>query len=98
MAYDGWNLLGGFRLLGGLVRWSDGFFNTADGFGMGLETKLTLVLMNVKGLGGAGALREPIDSDRSFPVMSTFSIVLAALETFRHMLDFRSGVSCLGFG
>ena len=28
MAYDGWNLLGGFRLLGGslggLARWSDG--------------------------------------------------------------------------
>ena len=30
--------------------------------------------------------------------MSIFSIVLVALETFWHMLDFRSNVSCLGFG
>ena len=101
MAYDEWNLLGGFRLLGGslggLVRWSDGF-NTVDAFGMLLETGLTLVLVNLKGLGGAGALREPIDSNRSFPVMSTFSIVSAALETLRHMLDFKYSVSCLGFG
>ena len=29
------------------------------------ETWLTLVLVNVKGLGGTGALREPIDSNRS---------------------------------
>ena len=79
-------------LLGGVTD-----FNTADCFGMVLETGLTLVLVNVKGLGGAGALREPIDSNRSFPVMSTFSIVLAALESFRHMLDFRSSVSCFGF-
>ena len=54
--------------------------------------------MNVKGLGGAGALREPIDLNRSFPVRSIFGIVLAAFETFRHMLDFRPGASCLGFG
>ena len=70
-------------LLGGVMD-----FNTADGFGMVLETGLTLVLVNVKGLGGARALREPIDSNGSFPVMSIFSIVLAALETLRHMLDF----------
>ena len=31
-------------------------------------------------------------------MMSTFDIVLAAFETLRHMLDFRSSVSCLGFG
>ena len=31
-------------------------------------------------------------------MMSIFSIVLAALETFRHILDFRSSVSCLEFG
>ena len=73
-------------------------FNTVDGFGMVFETGMTLVLVNVKGLGGAGALREPMDSNRSFPVMSTLSIVLAALEIFRHMLDFRSSVSCFGFG
>ena len=29
-------------------------FNTADGFGMILETGLTLALVNVKGLGGGG--------------------------------------------
>ena len=73
-------------------------FNTADGFGIVLETGLTLVLVNVKGLWGAGALREPTDSDRSFPVMLTLNIVLAALGIFQQMLDFRSGVSCFGFG
>ena len=29
-------------------------FNTADGFGVVLETRLTLVLVNMKDLGGAG--------------------------------------------
>ena len=73
-------------------------FNTADRFGMVVETGLTLVLVNMKGLGRAAVLREPIDSNRSFPVMSTLSIiVLAALDIFRHMLDFRSSVSCFGF-
>ena len=72
-------------------------FSTVDAFGMVLETGLALVLVNVNGLGRAGSLREPIDSNRSFPVMSTFSIVLAALETLRDMLDFRSSVSCLEF-
>ena len=57
---------------------------------MVLETGLTLVLVNVKGSGGAGALREPIDPNRSFPVMSTFSIIL---DIFRYTLDFRSSVS-----
>ena len=66
-------------LLGGVMD-----FNTADGFGMVLETELTLVLVNMKGLGGAGALREPIDSNRSFPMMSTFNTVLAALECSAH--------------
>ena len=72
-------------------------FNTADGFVMVLKTELTLVLVNVKGLGGARALREPIDSNRSFPVMLIFSIVLGALETFWHMIDFGSSVSCLRY-
>ena len=77
-----------------MVDWPGGVvdFNTV----VLLGTELTLVLVNVKGLGGAGVLRGPIDSNRSFPVM--FSIVLTALETLRHMLDFRSSVSCLGFG
>ena len=69
-----------------------------DGFEMVLEPEFTLVLVKVKGLGGAGALREPIDSNSSFPVILTSSMVLATLETFRHMLDFRSSMSCLGFG
>ena len=90
MGYLGAALVG---LLGGVMD-----FNTADGFGMILETGLTLVLVNVKGLGEAGALREPIDSKKSFPVTSTFSIVLAALGIFRHMLDFRSSVSSFEFG
>ena len=71
-------------------------FSTVDAFRMFLETGFTLVLVNVKGLGGAGALREPIDSNRSFPVMSAFSTVLDAFETLQHMLEFRSGVSCFG--
>ena len=43
-------------------------------------------------------LREPIDSNRSFPVISTPKMFLAAFETLRHMLDFRSSVSCFGLG
>ena len=39
-----------------------------------------------------------MDSNKSFPVMSTLRIVLAAFEILWHMLDFRSSVSCLGFG
>ena len=74
-------------------------FKIVDGFVMDLGTGFTLVLVNVNGMGGgAGALSEPMDSNRSFPVMSTLRIVLAAFEIFRHMLDFRSSVSCLGFG
>ena len=63
-------------------------FKTTDGFGMILGTGLALVLVNVKGLGGGGGGgREPMDSNRSFPAMSTLRIVLEALEIFRHMLD-----------
>ena len=36
-----------------------------DGFEMVLEPEFTLVLVKVKGLGGAGALSEPIDSNSS---------------------------------
>ena len=79
-------------LLGG-----DMDFKIVDGFVMDLETGFTLVLVNVNGL-GAMALTEPMDSNRSFPVMSTLRIVLAAFEIFRHMLDFRSSMSCLGLG
>ena len=39
-----------------------------------------------------------MDSNRSFPVMSTLRIVFAASEIFWHMLDFRSSMSCLGLG
>ena len=71
------------RLLGGEVA-----FKVLDGFEVVLRDELILVLANWKGLGGgAGALRDPIDSNRSFPVMSTLKKVLAAFEIFRHMLD-----------
>ena len=63
-----------------------------------LEPEFTWVFVKVKGLGGAGALREPMDSNSSFPVILTPSIVFATVETFRHMLDFRLSMSCLGFG
>ena len=67
-----------------------------DAFDMGLGTGLTFVLVNLNGMGagggGAVALRKLIDSNRSFPVMSTFSITLAALETLPHVLDFKSSV------
>ena len=52
-------------------------FKVMDGFEVGLVDEFTLVLVNVKclgegggGGGGAGVLREPIDSNRSFPEMS----------------------------
>ena len=73
-------------------------FKVMDGFEVDLEDEFTLLLVNVKGLGGAGALRELIDSNRSFPVISNPKMFLAAFETLRHMLDFRSSVSCFGFG
>ena len=60
-----------------------------DGLVEVLEAEFTCVLVKVKGLGGAGALREPMDSNSSFPVILTPSIVLATVETLRHMLDFR---------
>ena len=84
-------------LLGG-----DMEFNNMDDFVRGIETGFTLVLVNVNGLrgggGGAGALRDPMDSNSSFPVMLTARIDFAAFEIFRHMLDFKSSVSCLGLG
>ena len=88
------------ELLGGKVD-----FKVMDGFEVVLVDEFTLVLVNVKGLGGgggggggAGALRKPIDSNRSFPVILTPKMFLAAFETLRHMLDFRSSVSCFGLG
>ena len=78
----------------GIVLGGEMDFNIVDAFEMGLETGLTLVLVNLNGTRGA----EPIDSNRSFPVMLTFNIALAALETLRHMLDFEPSVSCFGSG
>ena len=80
------------ELLGGKMD-----FKVMDGFEVVLVDEFTLVLVNVKGL-GVGALIEPIDSNRSFPVISTPNMFLAAVETFRHILDFRSRVSCFGLG
>ena len=55
------------KLVGGEVD-----FKVTDGFEVVLRDELILVLANWKGLGGgAEALRDPIDSNRSFPVMST---------------------------
>ena len=76
-------LFGGFgclrtalvELLGGEVD-----FSVVSGFKVDLEVELILLPVNVKGL-GTGALREPVDSNRSFPVISIFSIFLAAFET-----------------
>ena len=59
------------------------------------EAEFTLAFVNVNGLGGAGALREPTDS---FPVIPTFRMFLAALEILWHMLDFKSSMSYLGLG
>ena len=73
-------------------------FKTVDTFGVVLETRLTLVLVNLNGIGGAWALRGPIDSNRSFPVMSTFNIVLAALETFRQGPTLNLVFLALGWG
>ena len=39
-----------------------------------------------------------MDSDRSFPMMSILKIVLLALESLRHMLDFTSNVFRFGLG
>ena len=69
-----------------------------DGFVVVLEVEFTCVLVKVKGLGGAGVLREPMDSNSSFPVILTPRIVLATVETLRHMLDFRLSMSYLGLG
>ena len=57
------------ELLGGEVD-----FKVMDGFEMGLVDEFTLVLMNVEGLLGERVLRGPIDSNRSFPVMSNFTV------------------------
>ena len=88
MTYNG--LSGGFRLLGDSL---NGGLRTRDGFVVTLEPEFTWVLVKVKGLRGAGALREPMDSNSSFPVILTPSIVFATVETLRHMLDNGSRLS-----
>ena len=81
------------RFFGGEVA-----FKVLDGF----ERRVDLGTRELEGFmgggGGAGALRDPIDSNRSFPVMSTLKKFLAAFEIFRHMLDFKSNMSCLAVG
>ena len=80
------------EMLGGEVDFS------VDGLMRCFEAEFTLAFVNVNGLGGAEALREPIYSNSSFPVIPTFRMFLAALEILRHMLDFKSSMSCLGLG
>ena len=65
------------EMLGGEVDFS------VDGLMRCFGAEFTLAFVNVNGLGGgggAGALREPIDSNSSFPVIPTFRMFLAALE------------------
>ena len=81
------------ELLGGEVD-----FKVMDGFEVVLVDEFTLVLVNVKGLGGggAGALSEPIDSNRSFPVTSTpkmFWLQWKLFDTY-----WISGPECLVLG
>ena len=81
--------------------WRGGF--RSGWFCGGFGARVHLCARKSKGLrggggGGAGALREPMDSNSSFPVILTPSIVLATVETLRHMLDFRLSMSCLGLG
>ena len=64
-------------LLGGEVA-----FKVLDGFEVVLRDELILVLVNWKGFWGAGALRDPIDSNRSLPVMSTLKKVWLHLKFF----------------
>ena len=47
-----------------------------------LEPEFTWVFIKVKGQGGAGALRELMDSNSSFPVILTPSIVLLHWKLF----------------
>ena len=77
-------------------------FKIVDGFVMGLETGFTLVLMKVNGLGGGEGGR---GAERTYGFkqvlpgdVNTLRIVLAAFEILRHILDFRSRMSCLGLG
>ena len=65
-------------LLGG-----DMDFKIVDGFVIYLGTEFTLVLVNVNGFGGgAGALRDPMDSNRFFPVMLTLRLFQMRLKFF----------------
>ena len=85
--YLSWNMmhysgqLGGFRLFGtalGELQGGEVDYKVVSGFKMDLEVEFTLVLVNVKGLKGAGALKGPIDSSISFAVTSNLRIFLAA--------------------
>ena len=49
-----------------------------------LEPEFTWGFVKVKGLGGAGALREPMDSSSSFPVILMPSMVFATLNFSAH--------------
>ena len=64
-----------------------------DGFEVTLELEFTWVLVRVKGLGGAGALKEPMDSNSSFPVILTPSIVL-----WKHQVNPRGSPPGIGWG
>ena len=71
----GWLRTALVELLGGEMD-----FNVS-GFVVDFKFEFSLVLAIEKGLGGAGMLRGPIDSNRSFAVTSNLRIFLAACET-----------------
>ena len=75
-------------------------FKIEVGFVMALETGFTLVLVNVNGLGGGGGggrgLRKPMNSNRSFPVMSTFKIVFSCIRYFSAHAGFQIQQACSG--
>ena len=63
-------------------------FNVS-GFVVDLEVEFTFVLAKENGLRGAGALREPMDSNRSFPVMLHLEQFLLHWKFFGYILDFK---------
>ena len=65
---------------------------------MDLRLWMLLSVRELERCKGSRGSERPTDSNRSFLLMLTFNIVLAALETLRHMLDFKSSVFCFGFG
>ena len=80
-------------LLGGVMD-----FKTVDAFGIILETCIDFGTCELERCRGSRGAERTDRFKQIFSMMSTFNIVLTALETLRHMLDFKSSASCFGFG